>query len=166
MNRGLILVNSRFMITSVDTQAAFEKACRIVSSYSAVGALFDPPISAQAVAKWGKAGIPGERVIRIAGATSFKVRPHELRPDLYPHPDDGLPASMRMGTAAGPVEILEQLREVMTEEELRELTISLDQSEDVALGFVRGLAEKHRIAWTDTLIAQGLAAMAKDRRPS
>jgi hypothetical protein len=49
---------------------------------------------------------------------------------------------------------------------MRELTIALDQGEDVALGFVRGLAEKHRVIWTDTLIAQGLAAMAKDRRPS
>jgi hypothetical protein len=71
---------------------------------------------------------------------------------------------MRAG-APGPVQILEQLREVMTEDELRELTLALDQGEDTALGYVRGLAEKHRIAWTDTLIAQGLVAMAKERRP-
>lgn len=30
-------------------------------------------------------------VIKWAAATGFKVTPHELRPDLYPNPRDGLP---------------------------------------------------------------------------
>ncbi|EJD7033612.1 helix-turn-helix domain-containing protein [Enterobacter hormaechei] len=34
-------------------------------------------------------GIPAERVLPIYGVTG--VTPHELRPDLYPNPTDGLP---------------------------------------------------------------------------
>lgn len=40
-------------------------------------------------------GVPGEYVIGISEATEWQVTPNQLRPDLYPHPDDGLPASMR-----------------------------------------------------------------------
>jgi DNA-binding transcriptional regulator YdaS (Cro superfamily) len=118
----------------------------------------------QAVQQWLQKGVPPERTLATAAVVDFKVTPHELRPDLYPHPDDGLPESLRMG-GPGPVEILDQLREVMTEDELRELTLAIDEGEAIALGYVRGLAEKHRVAWTDTLIAQGLAAIAKERRP-
>lgn len=53
-----------------------------------------------AVANWLQRGqVPAERVIDIAHATSFRVTPHQLRPDLYPHPDDGLPEDLR-GRAA------------------------------------------------------------------
>ena len=49
---------------------------------------------------WGwlnktKDGAPPERVISISAATNWQVTPHELRPDLYPHPQDGLPDHMR-----------------------------------------------------------------------
>lgn len=81
-------------------QTAFEKAVRSIGSYSAIGALFDPPISAQAVAKWAANGVPADRVIPIAAATRFDPRPHDLRPDLYPHPDDGLPDDLRGRAAA------------------------------------------------------------------
>lgn len=40
-------------------------------------------------------GISGEKVIPICEATTWQVTPHELRPDLYPHPQDGLPEDMR-----------------------------------------------------------------------
>lgn len=73
----------------------FERAVRKIGSYRAVGALFDPPISAQAVQKWGGQGIPERRVIAVSAAAGFDPSPHELCPDLYPHPDDGLPASLR-----------------------------------------------------------------------
>ncbi len=36
-----------------------------------------------------------ERVIDLAGRTGWKVTPHEIRPDLYPHPSDGLPDYLR-----------------------------------------------------------------------
>lgn len=44
------------------------------------------------VAQWMVRGVPAERVLSIAEATDFAVTPHEIRPDLYPNPSDGLPA--------------------------------------------------------------------------
>lgn len=34
---------------------------------------------------------PAEYVIAIAQAVDFRITPHELRPDIYPHPLDGMP---------------------------------------------------------------------------
>lgn len=49
-------------------------------------------LSVQAVYKWEKSErIPSEYVLTIAAATHYQVTPHELRPDIYPHPLDGLP---------------------------------------------------------------------------
>jgi DNA-binding transcriptional regulator YdaS (Cro superfamily) len=47
-----------------------------------------------------RAGVPAEYVIPISAATDYQVTPHELRPDLYPHPDDGLPEALRQVPAA------------------------------------------------------------------
>lgn len=66
-----------------------------IGSYAAIGAVFDPPISAQAVSKWGEKGIPPERVIALARATGFLVTPHRMRPDIYPAPTDGIPSDAR-----------------------------------------------------------------------
>jgi DNA-binding transcriptional regulator YdaS (Cro superfamily) len=85
----------RAMTSTSTNPSPLQTACRLIGSYSAIGALFDPPVSAQAIAKWHDAGVPSERVLRLAEATKFEVKPHELRPDLYPHPDDGLPPDMR-----------------------------------------------------------------------
>jgi DNA-binding transcriptional regulator YdaS (Cro superfamily) len=38
---------------------------------------------------------PPSRVLGVARATDWRVTPHELRPDIYPHPDDGLPPERR-----------------------------------------------------------------------
>jgi len=51
-------------------------------------------ISQQAVSKW-RGRVPAEKVLAYAEATGWKVTPHDLRPDLYPSIDDGLPASRR-----------------------------------------------------------------------
>ena len=79
---------------------SIQLAVREIGSYREIGALFTPPISAQAVSKWADNGVPGERVLTISEATSFRLRPHDLRPDLYPHPDDGLPEELRGRAAA------------------------------------------------------------------
>lgn len=42
-----------------------------------------------------KDGIPPDHVISVAAATNWQVTPHELRPDIYPHPHDGLPENLR-----------------------------------------------------------------------
>ncbi|HDT5731162.1 transcriptional regulator [Enterobacter roggenkampii] len=56
-------------------------------SASTLGALIG--VSKMAVSLWRRNGIPAERVLSIYGVTG--VTPHELRPDLYPNPTDGLP---------------------------------------------------------------------------
>lgn len=40
-------------------------------------------------------GIPERHVIKACKSVDWKVTPHELRPDIYPHPHDGLPDHMR-----------------------------------------------------------------------
>jgi DNA-binding transcriptional regulator YdaS (Cro superfamily) len=90
---------------------AFQRACRWIGSYGAVGMLFEPRISAQAVAKWGEAGVPSERVLKVSEATAFRVTPHELRPDIYPNPTDGLPPEK------GVFGLLAQFADVLTEGE-------------------------------------------------
>lgn len=49
----------------------------------------------QSVGYWLKEGLPGEHVLRISADIGYAVTPHQLRPDLYPHPEDGLPPELR-----------------------------------------------------------------------
>lgn len=39
--------------------------------------------------------VPAEFCIATASAALWRVTPHELRPDVYPHPDDGMPPDLR-----------------------------------------------------------------------
>lgn len=49
-------------------------------------------VTQSAVAQWVAGGqVSAERVLGVAAATAWKVRPHDLRPDLYPHPEDAMP---------------------------------------------------------------------------
>ena len=59
----------------------------------AVGRLFG--CTGQAVGLWYVAGVPAERVLKLCKFADYGITPHELRPDLYPHPDDGLPLDKR-----------------------------------------------------------------------
>ncbi len=36
--------------------------------------------------------VPSERVLQVCRALDWAISPHELRPDLYPNPTDGLPS--------------------------------------------------------------------------
>jgi hypothetical protein len=47
------------------------------------------------VTNWIKRGVPAGMVLKVSGAVDWRVTPHQLRPDLYPHPDDGLPEDKR-----------------------------------------------------------------------
>lgn len=56
------------------------------------GQKLNPPVTQSAVAQWVQGEpIKAERVLEAAQATEWAVTPHDWRPDLYPHPDDGLP---------------------------------------------------------------------------
>lgn len=50
-------------------------------------------LSRGAVSQW--AVVPAERVLFVAAATDWQISPHEIRPDLYPNPHDGLPEHIR-----------------------------------------------------------------------
>lgn len=50
-------------------------------------------LSRSAVSQWTI--VPPEHVISVSEATCHKHSPHQIRPDLYPHPDDGLPEHLR-----------------------------------------------------------------------
>jgi DNA-binding transcriptional regulator YdaS (Cro superfamily) len=47
-------------------------------------------VTKSAVSQWGDE-IPPERVLSICSALCWKLTPHQIRPDLYPNPTDGLP---------------------------------------------------------------------------
>lgn len=53
--------------------------------------------SQQHVSNWinRDGGVSAHYVLAVAEAVAFEVTPHELRPDIYPHPQDGLPAERR-----------------------------------------------------------------------
>ncbi|WP_392440024.1 YdaS family helix-turn-helix protein [Edwardsiella piscicida] len=49
-------------------------------------------VSGMAISQWKKKNngtVPASRVLPVFKATG--ITPHELRPDLYPNPTDGLP---------------------------------------------------------------------------
>lgn len=48
-------------------------------------------ITLQRLSNWRSRGIPFDQVIRVAQAVDFQVTPHQLNPDLYPNPTDGVP---------------------------------------------------------------------------
>lgn len=42
---------------------------------------------------------PAEYVLPICDTVDWRITPHEMRPDLYPHPTDGLPKVSPADTA-------------------------------------------------------------------
>lgn len=53
-------------------------------------------VTPQAVNLWfSKNSVPSRFVLRVCELVEWKVTPHGLRPDLYPHPEDGIPDSLR-----------------------------------------------------------------------
>lgn len=53
-----------------------------------------------AVQKWEE--VPAEHVLRLANLCGYAVTPHQLRPDLYPHPDDGMRGTVPAAAIAVP----------------------------------------------------------------
>ena len=51
-------------------------------------------VSQGMVHQWAKeiSRVSGEKVRVVSKATNWQVTPHDLRPDIYPNPTDGLPS--------------------------------------------------------------------------
>lgn len=83
------------LLSSIDNQrdqpmkASIQKKLLNICSQAELGRRMKR--RAQTVNGWFKNKIPGELVIKVSKAVDWKVTPHELRPDLYPNPADGLP---------------------------------------------------------------------------
>ncbi|CNJ14851.1 Uncharacterized protein conserved in bacteria%2C prophage-related [Yersinia aldovae] len=68
-----------------------ERAIRAVGSLSRVSRAFEFK-SVQSVANWIiNDQVPADRVIQLCAMGLWVVTPHELRPDIYPNPRDGMP---------------------------------------------------------------------------
>lgn len=65
-----------------------EKAIQKYGTATALGEAVG--FSKVTISNWRKNGVPAERVFLVFNVAG--VTPHELRPDLYPNPTDGLPA--------------------------------------------------------------------------
>jgi DNA-binding transcriptional regulator YdaS (Cro superfamily) len=75
------------------------KAIKEAGTASHLAALLG--IKPMSVSRWKtryKGVVPADRVLQIYQATG--VTPHELRPDLYPNPTDGLPQDHDGSTTA------------------------------------------------------------------
>lgn len=84
------------MVLFVDMITPIEKAIEICNGQvglSGKSGIPQPTISAWVNRFNFKVG--AEFVITVASATDWQITPHQLRPDLYPHPNDGLPEHMR-----------------------------------------------------------------------
>jgi len=52
-------------------------------------------ISIQRVNNWQDRGVPLDMTIFFCRAVAWDITPHQLHPDSYPHPEDGLPEERR-----------------------------------------------------------------------
>lgn len=71
---------------------ALNRAVAYFGSIAAASKAILAPVSSTAT--W--VVTPPHRVLALAAATGYQVTPHELRPDLYPFPEDGCPREMRV----------------------------------------------------------------------
>ncbi|MCT2385134.1 MULTISPECIES: YdaS family helix-turn-helix protein [Erwinia] len=78
---------------SIKHKNVTDKAVRLVGSISEVSRRFKFK-SSQSVANWiTKNRVPSERVIQLCQWGNWTVTPNQLRPDIYPNVQDGLPTS-------------------------------------------------------------------------
>lgn len=77
--------------------SALQRIIDHLDTQTATGAIVG--VNQQTVASWLIKGVPPKHVIPLCEAVFYRVTPHELRPDVYPHPDDGLPQTLRSKVA-------------------------------------------------------------------
>ncbi|MCS5934480.1 helix-turn-helix domain-containing protein [Klebsiella variicola subsp. variicola] len=82
------------MLLSIKPRRAHEQrdATKIskAASRACIGKHFG--ISGQAVGKWiYENGVPQKRIVPLCRFLNWEVTPHEIDPEAYPNPTDGLP---------------------------------------------------------------------------
>jgi DNA-binding transcriptional regulator YdaS (Cro superfamily) len=107
--------------------SAFDKAVELAGgSYTAVAKRFSLG-TGFSVSKWRTNGVPAERVLDLCRFTEFRVTPHQLRPDLYPNPSDGLPPSL--AAFRGLETLLDELQ-IVRPDERAALSAAFDRGEE------------------------------------
>ncbi|HAP0139826.1 TPA: helix-turn-helix domain-containing protein [Escherichia coli] len=57
----------------------------------------------QVVSRWANGHqVPASRVLQLCEIMEWEISPHELRPDIYPNPTDGLPVGCKANTQNTP----------------------------------------------------------------
>ena len=75
----------------MNKREAVKKAIELAGGQTALARLVGTRQSS--VFNWLNRGqeMPADQVLTVAWALDFEITPHEMRPDLYPYPDDALP---------------------------------------------------------------------------
>lgn len=81
-----------------DVEEHFDACMHRIGTYSHAATMLGLK-TAWGVQKWSREGVPAEKVIAFCALAGYVRSPHQLRPDIYPHRDDGLPNELR-GIAA------------------------------------------------------------------
>jgi DNA-binding transcriptional regulator YdaS (Cro superfamily) len=110
---------------------ALQAAIRICGGQGALARRLTPPAKAQAVQQWRQ--VPSDRVLAVARAVDFRVTPHQLRPDLYPHPEDGLPNALRV------LGLLGEFADVLTADERSAVAAAIAAGPEVAIKTIESL---------------------------
>lgn len=71
--------------------SVFRSACDAAGGKGKLAAALG--VTSPSVHQWysGERPLPADRVLSVSRATAWQVTPHQLRPDIYPNPADGLP---------------------------------------------------------------------------
>lgn len=74
-----------------------ERAIKIANGQTALAKVIGGEVKQPHVWNWlhrDGGRVPAEHVIALCSGLNWKITPHELRPDIYPHPSDGMPRSL------------------------------------------------------------------------
>jgi hypothetical protein len=66
----------------------------LITQFTLTGLATRCGVASQVIYNWRRRGIPVDQVLHIARSTEWFATPHQLRPDLYPNPTDGLPVEV------------------------------------------------------------------------
>lgn len=74
---------------NTETETGIDKAVRLAHGQTALGKLFDPPVSPQAVQKWVAKGVaPSDRCREIEKKLDGRVTRYELNPVVFGYPPE------------------------------------------------------------------------------
>jgi hypothetical protein len=129
-------------VSPTPQQLAFDRVLEYAKTYAAIARHFDLK-TGYGVSKW-RDEVPSERVIPLCEFVNFRVTPHELRTDLYPHPEDGLPSERRV------LGLLSEFAEVLTPDERNGVAAAIVKGPEFAIRAIESF--DHPVAIREQLL--------------